>query len=59
MNGEVDVKTLTLDQLKALAYDEIQKLEFARQNLQIINTEIGSRKGVPSEPVQPAEATAK
>lgn len=50
MNGQVDVKTLTVEQLKSLAYDEIQKFEISRQNLQVINAEIARKQNTPIEP---------
>jgi hypothetical protein len=37
------MENLSLEQLKALAYDEGQKLEIARQNLQILHQEIFNR----------------
>lgn len=40
----MDLKTLSLEALKALAYDQIVQLEQVKINLQAINVEIASRK---------------
>ncbi len=39
----MDIKKISVTELKAIAYDEGVKLEQARQNLQIINNEIIER----------------
>lgn len=44
----MDIKTMTLEQLKALAYDQLVTSEQAKENLRIINQEIGLRKPQPS-----------
>ena len=45
----MDIKTLDLDKLKALAYDQLVILEQTKRNLEIINKEISSRKPVVAE----------
>jgi hypothetical protein len=42
-NTQVDISKLTIEQLKALAYDEIIKLENAKNNLAILQNEINKR----------------
>jgi len=37
---DIDISKLSLDQLKALAYDESRKLELTRQNLVALNNMI-------------------
>jgi hypothetical protein len=39
----MDVTTMTIEQLKALAYDQIVTRENAERNLQILNNEIARR----------------
>jgi hypothetical protein len=39
----MDISTATDEQLKALAYDEMVKIEVAQKNLQVINTELTRR----------------
>jgi hypothetical protein len=39
----MDVTTMTIEQLKALAYDQIVIRENAERNLQILNNEIARR----------------
>ena len=36
----MDIKALSLEQVKAMAYDEGRKLEIARSNLQILNQRV-------------------
>lgn len=38
-----DIKSFSLTELKALAYDEMLKIEISRQNLVVINNEIQIR----------------
>ena len=40
----MDIKKLDVKELKALAYDELLRLEQAKNNLAILNQEINSRK---------------
>lgn len=47
----MDITTKTVVELKALAYDELAKLETAQRNIALINAEI--KKKVEAE--QPAE----
>lgn len=46
-------KVTDIQQLKALAYDELQRLEIAKQNLQVINQRIAE-----IEQAQQKKATA-
>ena len=39
----MDITKMTTVELKALAYDELTKLEAAQQNLRIINAEIAKK----------------
>ena len=48
----MDIKTLTIEQLKALAYDCLASIELTQKNLQIINQEIVLRNQ-PKEEVKP------
>ncbi len=52
----MDVKTLTVEQLKALAYDQIFVRENADRNLRILNDEIVKRAKV-DEKVEDAITT--
>ena len=36
----MDIKDLTVEQLKAMAYDEGKKMNIAQNNLQVLNTRI-------------------
>lgn len=40
----MDLQAKSLEELKAMAYDEGRKLEIARHNLQILNTEINNKE---------------
>ena len=40
----VDIAQLTIDQLKALAYDQVVLLEQTRQNIALLQAEIAKRK---------------
>lgn len=40
----LDITKLTETELKALAFDEIQKRDLAQQNIQIISTELDRRR---------------
>ena len=39
----MDITKLTIEELKALAYDEMIKLNTAQQNIQLIQAEINKR----------------
>lgn len=39
----MDITKLSLNDLKALAFDEITRLQMAQNNLQVINKEIAER----------------
>lgn len=43
----IDIKTLTLEQLKALAYDQYVLLNQTQVNLNILQTEIAERSKEP------------
>jgi len=47
----MDIKTLPLKELKALAYDQLVQLEQFQTNLKIINAEIAERNKTMSEEV--------
>lgn len=40
----MDINTLTLTELKALAFDEIKKLEIAQGNIRILNDQIAKKE---------------
>ena len=44
MTETKDITTLTVEELKALAYDQILLLNQAQQNIQIIEAELAKRK---------------
>ena len=49
----MDITKLTIEQLKALAYDEINLLEQTRNNIKLINTELTNRqKDVQAKPAK-------
>ncbi len=48
-----DVSTMTVEQLKALAYDFLVQIEVAQKNLQVVNQEIAN-KSQPGAKVEPA-----
>ena len=41
--SQVDIKTLSVVELKALAYDELAKLELCQLNLRTLNKELSTR----------------
>ena len=43
MNTPINPKTLTLEQLKSMCYDELVQVEIHQKNLQVLNTEIANR----------------
>jgi hypothetical protein len=47
----VDIKAMTVEQLKALAYDQISTAEQCRVNIQMLQTEIVSRAKQPADPI--------
>jgi hypothetical protein len=52
MNQPQDISTMTVEQLKALAYDEISRLEVCKNNLQILNAELQKRANQPEPKVE-------
>lgn len=52
---DLDIKAMTVEQLKALAYDQIEQAEKCRVNIQVLQTEIQSRvnRAIPAAPVAP------
>lgn len=48
----MELKDMTIEQLKALGFDEINRLEQAKQNLQIIGARIQELQRKPPEPPQ-------
>lgn len=46
---QTDVTKMTVEQIKALAYDQIVLLEQAQNNLKILNAEIQKRLNEPKE----------
>ena len=46
---ETDINTLTIEQLKAFAYDELRKLETAQNNLRVLNQKIAEKEEKPKE----------
>lgn len=46
----MDIKTLTLEQLKALAYDTIANIQAGQRSLEAINQEITLRNQKPQDP---------
>ena len=56
----MDVKKLSNEQLKALAYDELRKQQMASQNIQILEAELERReKGKPKSRTKPNPETTK
>lgn len=52
-------KVTDIQQLKALAYDELQRLEIAKQNLQVINQRIAEIEQAQQKKVAAAPAKPK
>lgn len=56
----MDIKTSTVSELKALAYDHLVEIERLQAGLQVINKEIALRADTPKElPEAPVEAKKK
>jgi sRNA-binding carbon storage regulator CsrA len=55
----MDVTTMTIEQIKALAYDQIAIRENAERNLQILNNEIARRAKEEQSEKTPTEKTEK
>ena len=55
----MNIKEMSITELKALAYDTISQLEITQNNLRLINQEIKNKLDAPcSKPVEvPAEVT--
>ena len=49
---EIVLSNLSLIELKAHAYDEIQKIEVAQNNLRLLNAEIVNRANTPQLPAE-------
>ena len=49
----MDITKMSVEALKALAYDEMAKIQLSQQNLQMINQEIAKKQ---EESKQPLEA---
>ena len=47
---QITLDQLSLEQIKAVAYDEARKLEIARNNLQVLNQEIQKREQAAATP---------
>lgn len=60
-NKHMDIKTMTVEQLKALAFDQLVLLEQAQNNLKVINAEIQLRNQpeLPKEEVKPENKEGK
>jgi hypothetical protein len=52
---KIDITQMSVEALKALAYDEMAKLQFAQQNLQLINQEISKKQNEFKEPPKSEE----
>lgn len=50
--NRIDLSQFNEVQLKALAYDELNKLENARNNLAILNQELANRQRLVNSPQQ-------
>lgn len=46
----MNIKEMTLEQLKSLAYDLLVQIEGGQQNLRIINQEIAAKTDEPKKP---------
>lgn len=55
--ANIDLKALTIEQLKSMAYDIIAAKEQAEYNLKIVNQEIFNRQNPQPAPVQPQVET--
>jgi len=54
----MDIKKLSVIELKALAYDEVAKFNIAQENIAIINKELKNRSEIKSVPeTTPTETT--
>lgn len=45
----IELKSLSLEQLKALAYDLLVSIENSQKNLQVVNQEIVARANEPTD----------
>lgn len=50
MNEPINIATMSIDALKALAYDELVKRQNCENNLILLKEEIAKRQEVSSEP---------
>ncbi len=54
----LDITQMTVEQLKALAYDQLATIENAQNNLKVVNEEIVKKQSQPQE-VKTAEVSEK
>lgn len=62
VNNQVDITKLTVVEIKALAFDELVKMEIAQKNLQMLNNELIKKNQPPLESTStktPAETPNK
>lgn len=52
----MDIKKLSIEQLKAMSYDELIKIEISRKNLELLNQELTARN---NDQVKPQEEKKK
>lgn len=52
----MDIATLDIKDLKALAYDELVKIEMSQQNLRLINTELAKHSEAPKSETKSVKA---
>lgn len=53
---QLDITNLSLPELKALGFDEMNKIEVAKQNLQILQQEINKRYEEDKKIAKPEES---
>lgn len=54
-----DIKTVSVESLKAMAYDTLAQMENCQNSLKVINTEIASRNTQSTNPVPEVVETEK
>lgn len=59
--NNMDISKLSIESLKAMAYDEFVRVQVSQKNLEIINAEISKRQAEVSEtePVEPKKEETK
>ena len=55
----MDIKALSLEQVKAMAYDEGRKLDIARSNLQVLNQRVQELERLEKSKEKPKEKPKK